>query len=394
MFKDHRAPAPDPILGVMQAFAEDMRDGKIDLGVGVYRTADGRTPVMQAVKAAERALLESQETKGYVALSGDPAFHAAMRDLVLGGVVPSDRVAALATPGGTGAVRQAFELVRRVRPEAIVWTPSPTWPNHLAILDGLGMKRRSYRHYDAETGGLDREGMRADLAEVAAGDLVLLHGCCHNPTGADLAPDDWRDIALLLAERGAVPMVDLAYLGFGDGLEQDAAGLRLMAGALPEMLIAISGSKNFGLYRERVGLVLALCDGPGAAAAVRGTLAWLNRQSYAFPPDHGARVVTTILTDPALRALWEEELTGMRERIDGMRRGLADALREASGSDRFGHLAGHRGMFSLLPATPEQVETLRREHALYMIGDGRINVAGLTPETLAPAARAIATVLR
>lgn len=393
MFEFHRPPEADTILRVMLLFAEDPRPGKIDLGIGVYRTPEGRTPILRAVKMAEQRLIDEQQTKGYVALAGDPGFHAAMRELTLGSSVPADRVAGLATPGGTGAIRQAFELIHMVRPEATVWTSAPTWPNHEAILDTVGLPWRPYRYFDRQTGGIDRKGMLEDLAGVQAGDIVLLHGCCHNPTGADLTLDDWKDVTELLVKRGAVPMVDLAYQGFGLGLEEDAAGLRLLAERVPEMLLTVSASKNFGLYRDRVGVLLAICATPASTAAVQGTLAWLNRQSYAFPPDHGARVVTEILTDPGLRAAWVSELAEMRTRVISMRHALAVSLRSETGSDRFDFLQGQHGMFSCLPATPEQVETLRRDHAVYMIDDGRINMAGLVPETVAPAARAIATVL-
>ncbi|MDV7144131.1 amino acid aminotransferase [Tropicimonas sp. TH_r6] len=393
MFENHQAPEADKILRVMKMFAEDPRPGKIDLGVGVYRTPEGRTPVLAAVKQAEARLLESQETKGYVALAGDPAFHGAMRELALGGAVDPGRVAGLATPGGTGAVRQAFELIRIVRPDAVVHCSAPTWPNHEAILDTLEIPWRSYRYYDAETGGLDREGMLEDLSQVSAGDVVLLHGCCHNPTGADLAAEDWDAIAKVLLKRGAVPMVDLAYQGFGLGLEEDVAGLRRLAAAVPELLLTISASKNFGLYRDRVGVLLAMTETPSFAMPVQDTLAWLNRQAYAFPPDHGARVVTEILGDAGLRSLWEEELAGMRGRVRGMREALAEALRIETGCENFDFLLRHHGMFSRLPASPEQVDALRQTHAVYMIGDGRINMAGLVPDTVIPAARAIATIL-
>lgn len=386
--------APDKILHIMRLFAEDTRPGKIDLGVGVFRDAAGRTPVMAAVKTAEARLLERQQTKGYVALAGDPEFHAAMRGLVLGAAVAADRVAALATPGGTGAVRQCFEAARLANPDVRVLLPEPSWPNHASILDTMGIAWASYRYYDAATGGLDRAGMLEDLARTGAGDLVLLHGCCHNPTGADPQPADWAEIAMVLGQTGAVPMVDMAYQGFGDGLEADAAGPRLLAETLPEMLLAVSGSKNFGLYRERVGMALAVCATPAEATRAQALLAWLNRQAYAFPPDHGARLVTDILTDPDLRTSWTTELSAMRELMNGNRRALAQALQAESGSDRFGFIAGQRGMFSLIGADPAQVAAMRDEDALYMIGDGRINLAGLTPETIPRAARIIARHLR
>ncbi len=385
------APPPDAILKIMRAFAEDARPGKIDLGVGVYRDAAGTTPVMRAVRDAERRIWEAERTKGYTALSGDPAFLVAIAGLVLGGGAAA-RLAAVATPGGTGAVRQAVDLIGTTAPAACIHVSAPTWPNHLSILQATGRPHRAYRYLDAATGGLDRDGMMADLAQAQPGDAVLLHGCCHNPTGVDLAPGDWAEIAALCAARRLLPVVDLAYQGFGESVAEDVAGLRAMAVAVPEMIVCVSGSKSFGLYRERVGAVLALCS-DGAREAVAARLAGLNRQAYAFPPDHGARIVTEILGDACLRAGWEAELAEMRARIGAMRRALAEALAAETGSDRFAFLEAQRGLFSLIGATPAQVARLREDHALYMVEDGRINLAGLTPATVGPAARAIAAVL-
>ena len=393
MFSDLTPPAPDKIIRLMGMFAADPRPGKVDLGVGVYRDPAGRTPVMGAVKTAETRIWERQDTKGYVALAGDPAFHAAMRGLILGDAVPEQRVAACATPGGTGAVRQVLEMTARMRPAATVWVPDPSWPNHAAILGHLEMPWRSYRYYDAESGALDRAGLLEDLAQARAGDLVLLHGCCHNPTGADLAADDWREVATLCARTGAIPFVDIAYQGFGAGLEADAAGLRHLATQVPEMLVAASGSKTFGLYRERVGLVLAITEGGPATAAAAGMLAHLNRQNFAFPPDHGARVVTEILTDPALAAAWRAELEAMRLRMEANRQALAAALRTQTGSDRFGFLGAQRGMFSLIGMTEAEVDRLREAHGIYLVSDGRMNVAGLGEDTVPVVARAVAEVL-
>ena len=390
MFETVTPPEPDKIIRLMGMFAADARTDKVDLGVGVYRSPAGTTPVMEAVKEAEHRIWAAQESKTYVGLRGDLGFLDAMRRLILGESVPADRVAGAGTPGGTGAVRQVLETVHRLNPQATVWISDPTWPNHPAIIDHLGQKRRSYRYYDATTGGIDRAGMMADLAGAGRGDLILLHGCCHNPTGADLLPDDWQEIAALCARTGAIPFVDMAYQGFGAGLEADAAGVRLLATALPEVLIAASCSKNFGLYRERVGTVLIVTE---AKAAAEGVLAGMNRQNFAFPPDHGARVVQEILGDEALGALWRGELEAMRRAMEGNRRALAVALRAATGSDRFGFLAAHRGMFSLIGATPAQVDRLREDHGIYLVGDGRMNVAGLTPETIPRVARALAEVL-
>ncbi len=380
--------AEDKILALMALYRDNPRAGKIDLGVGVFKDASGTTPVMRAVKAAERRLVEHQRTKSYTTLAGDPAFLAAMEALILGPSRAQERIASIATPGGTGAVRQALELVRLANPDATVWLSDPTWPNHASIADHVGLKTRSYRYFDAETCGVDRAGLLVDLTASRRGDVVLLHGCCHNPTGADLTLPDWAEVADILEATGATPFVDLAYQGFGEGLEADAAATRLLAGRLPEVLIAASCSKNFGLYRDRAGLLIVL-GAPDRRGTVQANLAALNRQNYSFPPDHGAACVTAILTDPALRADWEAELETMRLTMRTLREALAEALRLRAGSDRFGFLAAHRGMFSRLGTTPEQVEALRRDHGIYIVGDGRMNIAGLTAATVPVLADAI-----
>lgn len=393
MFETLTAPQPDKIIQLMQMYREDTRDGKVDLGVGVYKTAEGKTPVMKAVKAAEELVWQTQDSKGYVALAGDAGYLAAMKGLLFGDAVPHTRLAAAGTPGGTGAVRQVLEMVKRLTPDATVWISAPTWPNHPAIISYLGLNMREYRYYDADSGGLDRAGMMEDLAGVKAGDLILLHGCCHNPTGVDLTLEDWRAMGDLCLATGAIPFVDMAYLGFGQGIEEDAAGMRLLAGMVPEMLIAASCSKNFGLYRDRVGIALALCGDDKAATATGGMLAWLNRQNFAFPPDHGARAVQTILGDTGLTDVWRTELREMREGMQANREALAAELQRITGSDRFAFLAAHRGMFSLLGASLEQVERLREDHGIYLVFDSRMNVAGLTPETMPLVAKAVSSVM-
>ncbi|MFO1174631.1 MAG: amino acid aminotransferase [Paracoccaceae bacterium] len=381
----------DKILQLIGQFRADPRKDKIDLGVGVYKDATGLTPIMRAVKAAEHRLWESQTTKTYTGLAGEPDYNAAMAALILGPALAADRLASVATPGGTGAIRQAFELIRMAAPGATVWVSDPTWPNHTSILTYLGMNWRPYRYFDGETRGVDFAGMMADLAGVRPGDVVLLHGCCHNPTGANLTLPEWAEIAALLERTGAVPLIDLAYQGFGDGLEADAAGTRLIAARLPEVLIAASCSKNFGIYRERTGVLIAL-SAPALRDVTQANLAFLNRQNYSFPPDHGARIVTTILTDEGLRADWQAELEEIRKGMLALRDQLARDLRNQSGSDRFGFIAQHRGMFSRLGATPEQVERLRAEHGIYMVGDSRLNIAGLNQTTVPILARAILAV--
>ncbi|WOI16092.1 amino acid aminotransferase [Sulfitobacter sp. LC.270.F.C4] len=388
MFETLKAQPADKILALVQAYREDPRDTKIDLGVGVYKDASGNTPVMRAVKAAEQRIWENQDTKVYTGLAGDPAYTNAMAALVLGDAVPRGAIAAAATPGGTGAVRQAFELVRMANPEARVFVSDPTWPNHLSILSYLGMEVVNYRYFDSETGGVNFDGMIEDLKTAKKGDVVLLHGCCHNPTGANLNSSEWDAVIEVLQSTGAVPMIDIAYQGFGDGLEADAAATRKVASSVPECLIAASCSKNFGIYQERTG-ILMLVASEAAQGLNQATLAFLNRQNYSFPPDHGARIVSTILTDDALKADWQAELEDVRNAMLALREQLAGELQRLSGSDRFGFLAQHRGMFSRLGTTPDKVEALREKHGIYMVGDSRMNIAGLNQNSVPILARAI-----
>ena len=389
MFADLKDQPADKILALIAAFRDDPRPDKIDLGVGVYKDATGLTPVMRAVKAAEKKLWETQTTKTYTTLAGDPAFGDAMIELVLGGAAPRDRIAAVATPGGTGAIRQGLELIRYAAPETTVWLSNPTWPNHPSIIRYLGMRLAAYRYFDAATRGVDFSGMLADLGGVKPGDVVLLHGCCHNPTGANPTIDQWAEIIAVLKAKGAIPFVDLAYQGFGDGLEADAAATRMIAGTMDECLIAVSCSKNFGIYRERTGLIMAITAEPGQRQNAQGTLAFLNRQNYSFPPDHGARVVTTILADPVLRADWMAELEEIRLNMLTLRQSLAAELQRLTNTDRFEFIATHRGMFSQIGATPAQVERMRADNGIYLVSDSRMNIAGLNAATVPILARAI-----
>ncbi len=388
MLSNLKPQAPDKILMLIEEFKADTRQGKIDLGVGVYKNPEGVTPVMRAVKAAEQKIWQDQTTKAYTALSGEAEYRNAMTRMVLGDA-PADRLASLASVGGTGAIRQALELARLANPGVTVHVSDPTWPNHLSILKFMGLPFTEYRYFDAETRGVDFEAMKADISKAAKGDLVLLHGCCHNPTGANLSADQWDEIAAILEKSGAIPFIDLAYQGFGDGLEQDAAATRMIAQRLPELLIAASCSKNFGIYRERTGILLALTENNAARDMTQGSMAFLNRQTFSFPPDHGARIVSTILTDDALAADWRAELEDVRKGMLELREQLASELRNLSGSDRFDFIAHHRGMFSRLGATPEQVQKLKTDAAIYMVGDSRLNIAGLNRDTVPVLARAI-----
>ncbi len=379
----------DKILALMTAFKEDPRDAKIDLGVGVYKDATGLTPIMRSVKEAEKRLWQVEETKSYTGLVGDVGFHHAMRDLILADTVAAENFAAAATPGGTGAIRQGLELIQMASPEATVWLSNPTWPNHPSIIKYLGINVSEYRYFDPESRAVDFNGMLTDLSNAKPGDVVLLHGCCHNPTGANLNASQWQEVADLLIAKNLIPFVDIAYQGFGDGLEADAYGVRHLAKTQPELLIGASCSKNFGVYRERVGILMTIAQDASRTKLNQSSLAFLNRQNFSFPPDHGARLVTMILTDSALRTDWQSELEDVRLGMLNLRQQLASTLQKRTGSDRFGFLADHRGMFSRLGATPDQVDKMRESHGIYMIGDSRMNIAGLNEASIPILADAI-----
>ncbi len=393
MLENLKEQAPDKIIELIGLFAADKRADKLDLGVGVYKNAEGKTPVMRAVKAAEARLLAEQESKSYVGLLGDLSYVEAIRELVLGDSVDAARICGAQEPGGTGAIRQLFELIRAANADATVWISNPSWPNHEAILKYLGMNIGKYRYFDETTCGVDFAGMKADLAGTKAGDVVLLHGCCHNPTGANITQAEWGEITDIALEKGLMPMIDIAYQGFGDGLEEDTIGLRSMAAKVPEMLVAASCSKNFGLYRDRVGAALIISKDAAGTALSKANLAGLNRLNFSFPPDHGAKVVSIIMNDPALKADWMAEVEDIRQEMLALRKKLAEALRRETNSDRFDFFAEHRGMFSRLGLSPEQVMKLRTDFGIYMVGDSRINIAGLPREGLDKLAKAIASVI-
>ena len=389
MFNSLQQQPADKILALMQVYKEDPRENKIDLGVGVYKDASGQTPIMQSIKRAEHLLWETQDTKSYVGLTGTPEFSETMIDLVLGDKFDKNLTASAATPGGTGAVRQAFELGKMANPNLRVFVSDPTWPNHLSILKYLGIPVEPYRYFDAKTRAVDFSSMMTDLENAKEGDLILLHGCCHNPTGANLKAPEWDAVIELLLKSGATPMIDIAYQGFGDGLEEDASGVRKLVNSVPETIIAASCSKNFGIYRERTGLLIVVSHDKDARDLNQSTLAFLNRQNFSFPPDHGARLVTMVLSDEELKRSWMEELEAVRTSMLSLRTQLATELEKLSGSNRFGFLADHRGMFSRLGASPEQVNELRENHAVYMVGDSRLNIAGLNSKTVPVLAKAI-----
>ena len=389
IFKNLQQQPPDKILALMTAFKEDPRDQKLDLGVGVYKDPTGITPIMRSIKLAEKKWWEIESSKAYVGLVGDPAFSDAIISLVLGNSIPRNLIASAATPGGTGAVRQGFELFKIANPGVRVFVSDPTWPNHISILQYLNIPFETYRYFDNETRGVDFDSMVSDLSLAKAGDVILLHGCCHNPTGANLDKQQWKIIIDLLNKNGATPMIDLAYQGFGDGLEEDAYATRLIAESVPETVIASSCSKNFGIYRERAGLLMLISQDSSKRNINQSMLAYLNRQNYSFPPDHGSRLVSIVLNDKDLRSDWMSELEDIRTSLLNLRVQLADELQKISGSDRFSFIASHRGMFSRLGATPSQVEKMRKEFGIYMVSDSRFNVAGLNNETVPALAKAI-----
>ena len=385
---------PDPIIVTMQKYHADSRPHKLDLGVGVYKDASGHTPIMKVIKSAEKALWEQETTKSYTSLVGDSAFNAAIQKLVLGDLASFDgRLASAATAGGTGAVRAAFELVHLASPDATIWVSNPSWSNHASMLDYLNIPNQHYRFFDPSTGTVDMDGMMADLRYAKAGDVVLLHGCCHNPTGLSLSPKQWDDIIELMKTQNLVPMVDIAYQGFGDGLDEDAYGVRRIASSLPEVLIASSCSKNFGIYRERTGCVIVVSPDQKQTNLVQSKLSLVNRVNYSFPPDHGARLVTMVLNDPELKVQWQNELGEIRQGIQSLRHMLSDELQRQTNSDRFKFIAEHRGMFSMLGLSQEQVSRLSDEFAIYAVSDSRINMAGLNEASVPLLANAVAKII-
>ncbi len=385
----------DPILGLMEAYRGDPNPAKLDLGVGVYKDAQGLTPIPRAVKLAEQRLADGQTSKSYIGGHGDALFCARLAQLVLGADNPllDARAAASQTPGGTGALRLAADFIGHCLPGRGIWLSDPTWPIHESIFAAAGLPVGHYPYVGADN-RLDIEGMLAALAEIPRGDVVLLHACCHNPTGFDLGPRDWKRVLEVVKARELLPLIDFAYQGFGDGLEQDAWAVRLFAAELPELLITSSCSKNFGLYRERTGALLVCAATPEKLLDVRSQLAFLARNLWSTPPAHGAAVVANILDDAELKSLWSSELDGMRQRVASLRAGLVEALQPYGLAERFAHIGVQRGMFSYTGLSPQQVQRLRDEFSVYMVGSGRANVAGLDAERLDQLAAAIAAVCR
>ena len=390
------AVAPDPILGIIAAHAADPSPRKIDLGIGVYRDETGNTPILDSVRKAERILLDTETSKSYLGPRGVPGFNSAMQDLIFGNSSePSQqgRVRTVQTPGGTGALRVGADLVKAAMPGAKVWASDPTWANHVPLLGNAGLKLETYPYYDGKARTVRFDAMLDALERAKPGDVVLLHGCCHNPTGADLSKEQWDLTVALMRRQQLIPFVDMAYLGFAEGIDADAYGARLVASELPEALIAVSCSKNFGLYRERVGALITVSAEPKAADATASHLARITRGLYSMPPDHGAAIVDRILADAELKALWLDEVGVMRERINHLRRRLVEALAAKCPQRDFSHIARQRGMFSFLGVTPDEVKRLREEFHVYMTDNSRVNIAGVSERNLDYLATAIAAVV-
>lgn len=386
---------PDSILGLAAACRADPNPDKVDLTLGVYMDETGLCPVFEAVQQAQQSLVSEEQTKVYMPPQGDPDYLSGIRSLVLGETGMAnlgDRSSAVQTPGGCGAVRLGAEVLHAAAPDATVWVSDPTWPVHIPLMGSVGLQFKTYRYYSADMKGLDFDAMLADLEAAQAGDVVLLHGCCHNPSGVDPTLEQWGVLADLMSERQLLPMIDFAYQGMGSGLDQDAAGIRTVLEHVPEMIIAVSSSKNIGLYRERAGAVVFVGGDARAAEAMASQAISAARRVYSMPPAHGALLAGRVLSSPALRSAWEAELGQICGRINGLRGQLQDALTTATKRD-FGFIGTEHGMFSFLGLSVEQAQRLREEQSVYMLDSSRINIAGLNANNLGRVAEAVASVL-
>jgi len=397
MFDALTAKAPDAIMHLMAMCKADTNPDKIDLGVGVYKTEDGATPIMRAVKKAEQLWWNEEETKTYVSTVGNAAFRSSMLELILGTEMAdtySPRLASSQAAGGSGALRLGAELIFSANPKATVWVSTPTWANHIPLISSAGLAIETYPYYNRETLGVDFSDMLERLKTGAKpGDIVLLHGCCHNPTGADFSHAEWDILAKFLPEHGLIPFVDLAYFGLGRGMEDDTYGLRKLIETVDELILAASCSKNFALYRERVGLVAVLTKDVDSAINAQTQFGAIQRKIISMPPDHGAALVARILGDPALRADWSAELDEMRERMRALRGQLSDALNVQGGEVMSAAVKNQNGMFSTLPLTKAQAVALREKHSVYLTDSGRVNIAGTTTTNIPRFAEALLSVL-
>ncbi|OHB78992.1 MAG: aromatic amino acid aminotransferase [Planctomycetes bacterium RBG_16_64_10] len=395
---EHVAMAPeDPILGLTEAFAKDPNPDKINLSVGVYQDNEGRTPILESVRQAAARLLRSETTKSYLGMAGTPEYARAVQELVLGAdheAVATGRAVTAHTPGGTGALRVAGDFFKQTFPAARVWLSQPTWPNHPNVFAAAGLETKTYSYFNADRHELAFDALIKDLQAIPAGDIVVLHACCHNPTGVDLTAQQWGQIADLIYDRGLLPLLDFAYQGFASGLAEDAAGVRAVCRPGTELILCSSFSKNFGLYRERVGALTFVAANRATAERVQSQVKQCIRANYSNPPAHGGAVVTMVLTDPALSAVWQQEVGTMRDRISAVRKLLVSTLVAKGVSRDFSFITRQRGMFSFAGLTPEQVDLLRAKYSIYAVRSGRINVAGITDKNIDRLGSAIADVLK
>lgn len=386
----------DPILGLSTAYKADPNPLKIDLGVGVYKDEQGHTPILSSVAKAQQILLAKEDSKTYITPQGVPGYIEGMLQLLLGKgskVMLEDRVAAVQAPGGCGALRILAELIKRCDSELTVWVSDPTWANHIPLIGNAGLKIETYPYFNKADASINFDGMVETLAQVKSGDVVLLHGCCHNPTGADLTPEQWKTVLELAQKTGFIPFVDVAYQGFGDGLEQDAYGLRLLVENLPEVIIAASCSKNFGLYRERVGLAAMITANTQTRKAIQTQIQSIARGIYSMPPSYGGALVDIILSDESLRTEWQAEVEAMRTRMKTLRGLLVDKLTEKGAQRDFSFVKQQKGMFSYLCITPEQVQEMRNKHSVYFVDSSRVNIAGISKGNVDALATALVSVL-
>lgn len=394
MFESLQPASADPILGLIAEYRNDLRMEKIDLGVGVYRTTEGNTPVLQVVKRAEQTLIDEQDSKAYIGTAGAADFNAVMQELIFGESSPADRLVTIQAPGGSGSLRVAAGMILRASPAASVWVSEPTWANHAPLLAGAGLSLKPYPYYDALNHVIKADEMLSVLKDAPAGDVVLLHACCHNPSGLDLSNNEWCALTDVIVDRNLIPFIDIAYQGFADGLDEDAFCIRHMAEHVPEMIVSSSCSKNFGLYRDRVGTLSMLAADSVARDVVDSQVNNIVRTIYSVPPDHGAAVVSLILNDAELRSAWVIELAEMRERLKSMRAMLNDALVLRAPEHDFSHLVRATGMFCFLGISAEQVLRLKKDFGIYMVDSSRINVAGITPGNVNYLADSIVATLR
>jgi aspartate aminotransferase len=396
MFSELKPLPTDPILGLMAAYKQDTNPNKIDLGVGVYKDEQGNTPVLKAVKKAEAFRLENETTKSYIGLAGNLDFCQKMETLLLGehSTLLANRVRTAQAPGGTGALRVAAEFIKRCNTDATVWVTTPTWANHISLFEAAGLTVKEYPYYDYENKGLLFDEMIDSLKQVPKGDVILLHACCHNPSGMDLNADQWKIVTELAKEVGFTPLIDIAYQGFGASLDEDAKGLRLLADAVDELIICSSCSKNFGLYRERIGACSIIAKDSANADISNSVLLSVVRSIYSMPPAHGADIVNTILGSTELTQEWHDELDEMRNRINGLRTLIKDSLAAQGVAQDFSFIDKQNGMFSFLGINKEQIERLQKEYAIYIVGSSRVNVAGVSQANIEYFSKAVADVLK